>query len=517
MKQSQGELPGGGLLAEFEREIWSVVPHLEKADGGPRVVNPTPLVDMTDDVRACARQVYGLDLDGKEMTVLGKLESRILGGSVKTRPAVEIVRDAIAEGRLSREQTVFEATSGNFGIALGQLSKLGLNVVALVSRRLEEGVLEGLSEAGIKTIDLDMDICPAPGLQVDSNLLAAKAIALNVRSDLARLGFSPEKFDEFRGEAEGLLARQDVINLARLLAKIYGGFCPEQYDNELNAGVHEKVTGYEIEQQLSELGHPMEGVSLVSTFGTGGTSTGLSRYALSAHGRKAVHVVFPMPDQDVAGIRTKAKASGLKFYMPELYAGEHEVDFGQARKLLPFLVEKGYDVGESSALALYAVIQMVNFGAGGKYVVMLADGIAKYRGSLERLEPQREVTLDEARGKIDSYEAVLWAHTMFAPSEEGTALLAGSLGCDKGMVKVAGAGEVERLVSGQGLAAGLEELVRGRGGKVLVVCMAGGTSLRAAKALSQKGIDAQSLTGGISALSQTAGKPISSLVRPAGR
>ena len=29
------------------------------------------------------------------------------------------------------------------------------------------------------------------------------------------------------------------------------------------------------------------------------------------YGKKAVHVVFPLPGQDVAGIRTKAKADGL--------------------------------------------------------------------------------------------------------------------------------------------------------------------------------------------------------------
>ena len=71
-------------------------------------------------------------------------------------------------------------------------------------------------------------------------------------------------------------------------------------------------------------------------------------------------MVFPPGDQDVAGIRTKGKASGLKFDEPDLYAGQHEVDFGQARRLLKFFVDKGYDMGESSALALYAAMQMAN-------------------------------------------------------------------------------------------------------------------------------------------------------------
>ena len=38
--------------------------------------------------------------------------------------------------------------------------------------------------------------------------------------------------------------------------------------------------------------------------------------------KKAIHVVFPIPGQDVAGIRTKAKADGLKLYNPDAYAAQ---------------------------------------------------------------------------------------------------------------------------------------------------------------------------------------------------
>ena len=53
----------------------------------------------------------------------------------------------------------------------------------------------------------------------------------------------------------------------------------------------------------------------------------------------------------------------------------------------------------------------------------------------------------------------------------------------------------------------------GNNGKALLVCMMGNTSLRVAEVLAEKGIVAQSLTGGISALSQDKGKQISELVR----
>src|ERR671923_2001450 len=375
------------LMEHFEREIWSKVPHLEEVSGELKVVNPTPLIDITEDLKQCARVEYGLDLADKDLQVFGKFDSNLLAGSIKVRPAVRIIYDAIKSGKLKSGQTIIEATSGNFGIALGQIARLGLDVVTLVSRKLQEGVFEELRNERTRILNLDMDICPAPGMKVNPNLLAAKATASNIRSQLIEIGFDPSIFDKSLPEIEELLASQDIINLAKLLARIYGCFCPEQYDNELNTEVHRTVTAPEIDQQLIEQGHSLADFKVVSTFGTGGTSGGLSRYLMDKYGKKSLHVVFPLADQDVAGIRTKGKAAGLKFYEPERYRGLHEVDFGQAKRLLKFFVDKGHDIGESSALALYAVMQMANFGGSGgegggggagKFVV-IADGIQKYR------------------------------------------------------------------------------------------------------------------------------------------
>lgn len=503
------------LLESFEKEIWSKVPHLE--EGGTKVVNATPLKDITEDVKECARNVLGIDLGDKDIRVFGKFDSRLLAGSIKVRPAVQIIHDAIAAGKLRRGQTVFEATSGNFGIALGQITRLGLDVVALVSRKLQEGVFEELRNEKTRIINLDMDICPAPGMKGNANLMIAKATASNVRGQLAELGFDPSIFDKSLPQIEAVLAEQDIINLAKLLAKIYGCFCPEQYDNELNIEVHRIVTAPELDQQLSEQGHSLSDFKIVCTFGTGGTSGGLSRYMMDKYGKRAIHVVFPLGDQDVAGIRTKAKASGLKFYEPERYAGQHEVDFGPARRLLKFFVDKGYDMGESSALALYAAIQMANFGNGGKFVIMIADGIQKYRKSLGAAEEKKsvQVGLKEAVSNIGNYDRVIWIHTMYTPRKEGIELIAKSLGVDESKIIVPKAREVEELLATQQIPNELGKALGGPEAKPLLVCMMGNTSLRAAQVLGRKGIVAQSLNGGISALSEGKGKQIPELVRMA--
>lgn len=131
-----------------------------------------------------------------------------------------------------------------------------------------------------------MDICPAPGMKdASADLMTAKATAANIRSQLSELDFDVTVFDNSISEIESLLVKQDIINLAKFLAKIYGLFCPEQYDNQLNIDVHRTVTAAEIDQQLHENGDSLENYEIVCSFGTGGTSGGLSRYVSEKFGK----------------------------------------------------------------------------------------------------------------------------------------------------------------------------------------------------------------------------------------
>ena len=518
MEETKGSNIDNVLLEHFEEEIWSKVPHLEENQADAKVVNATPLIDLTEDLKECAKNVYNLNLADADLKVFGKFDSTLLTGSIKVRPAVHIIHDAIVTGKLKSGQTIIEATSGNFGIALGLLSKLGLIVVALVSRRLQEGVFEELRNENIRIMDLDMDICPAPGMKDNPNLLAAKATAVNIRSQLTQLGFDPAIFDKANSEIESLLAAQDIINLAKFLAKIYDCFCPEQYDNQLNIDVHRTVTAAEIDQQLHEKGNSLTDFEIVCTFGTGGTSGGLSRYVSEKYGKKSVHVVFPPANQDVAGIRTKANADGLTLYEPEIYAGQHEVDFEQAKPLLKFFVDKGHDIGESSALALYAVIQMANFGGGGKFVVIVADGIEKYKKNLEEMGKKQnrpQVSLEEAASNVGDYDRVIWIHTQYTPKEEGIELIAKSLGVDKSKISVPKASTVNQLLTTQQIPEELSKDLQGSKGKSLLVCMAGNTSLMAVKVLAGKGIVTQSLNGGISELPEAKSRQIAELIKVA--
>lgn len=502
------------LLGKFDAEILAKLPHVENGV----VANPTPLVDVTAMLAGCAKQEYGVELDVGRARVLAKFDSKISGGSVKVRPAAAIVREAISRGELARGKTIFEATSGNFGLALGNMGRIGLDVVALVSRRLQEGVIDSLKADGVRLINLDVDVCPAPGVTEGADLAIAKGVWVNVRQQLSDLGFQLGPFEEARHDGEALLAKQDVIGLAKLLARVYGGYCTEQYDNELNVQAHQTLTGPELDQQLSQLGASLGSAEFVCTFGTGGTAGGVGRYVSEKYGKKGVRVVFPLNGQDVAGIRTKEKALGLRFYEPDSYVGEHQVDFGEASRVFEYFNGEGLDVGESGALALYACMQLINYGTRETFVVMVADGAAKYVREVQavaRKGKRDQVRPDEAASVIGSYGSVLWAHNAFVPKPEGVRIISSALGCEESAVRVAKAKDVQAVLNGMEPSAEFESILPQDGKPVLVICMAGATSLMLARVLGKRGIAAESLVGGITGLPAARGKQPSELIQAA--
>ena len=54
------------LMEKFEQEVWSKVPHREEKDGIAQIVNATPLIDLTDDLKECAKTVYDVDISDKD-------------------------------------------------------------------------------------------------------------------------------------------------------------------------------------------------------------------------------------------------------------------------------------------------------------------------------------------------------------------------------------------------------------------------------------------------------------------
>src|SRR5258708_21768481 len=64
--------------------------------------------------------------------IFAKLEYFNPGGSVKDRPALQMVLDALADGRLTPEKTLIDSTSGNTGVAYSWIGAAMGFPVALV-------------------------------------------------------------------------------------------------------------------------------------------------------------------------------------------------------------------------------------------------------------------------------------------------------------------------------------------------------------------------------------------------
>jgi cystathionine beta-synthase len=168
---------------------------------------------------------------GYKATVLGKMESRNPGGSVKDRIGFAMIDAAEKDGRLKPGGTIVEATSGNTGI--------GLALTAAVK--------------GYKSIIVVTDkVC-----QEKRNYLKALGSEVIVVPKAAPHD-SPEYY----------------VNKAISIAeKTPNSFYTGQYTNPANPDVHYRTTGPEIwEATEGKITH------FVAGLGTGGTITGTAKF-----------------------------------------------------------------------------------------------------------------------------------------------------------------------------------------------------------------------------------------------
>lgn len=266
----------------------------------------------------------------------GKLESRNPGGSVKDRPAREMVRAAFASGVLSAGATIVEATSGNTGISLAMLSAArGLRCVlvmpedASVARRLL------LSSYGAELV-----LTPA------------------------ELGMA------------GAVAKAEAI-----AKETPGSFMPRQFDNPFNPAAH-AATAHEI---WTDTAGRVD--AFVAGIGTGGTFTGVTRALKAQNGSLIAVAVEPRSSAVLSG--GKPGLHGL----PGLGAGfiPKVLDRSLIDQVMPvsdvaadrttrrLAHEEGLLVGLSSGANVYAAIELAKtMRADQRVVTILCDTGERY-------------------------------------------------------------------------------------------------------------------------------------------
>ncbi len=243
-----------------------------------------------------------------------KLEDRNPTGSVKDRPALAMLRDAEASGRLRRGDTILEPTSGNTGIALAMVAKLsGYRLVCVM---------------------------PENTSVERRQLLAAYG---------AEIVFSP---------AAG--GSNQAVALARELAAEHPDWVMlYQYGNEANADAHYRSTGPEILRDLPTITH------FVAGLGTTGTLVGVGRYLREHKPDVQIVAAEPRYGELVYGLRNLDEGFVPELYDPGVLTGRFSVgSYDALRRTRELLSVEGIFAGISTGAVLHAALAVAEKAAG---------------------------------------------------------------------------------------------------------------------------------------------------------
>ena len=202
--------------------------------------------------------------------ILGKLEERNPGGSVKDRIGIKMIEDAERTGKIKTGGTIIEPTSGNTGIGL-----------ALAA-----------AQKGYKCIFVMTD---KASLERAHYLKALGAEVVVVSS--AAKASSPEYY----------------YNTAqRLASELPNAIMLNQYDNPANPGTHYATTGPEIwDATEGKITHFVTGI------GTGGTITGTAKFLKEKNPKIKVIAADPIG----SSIKTYFETNRLVEALPYLIEG----------------------------------------------------------------------------------------------------------------------------------------------------------------------------------------------------
>jgi cysteine synthase B len=196
-------------------------------------------------------------------TILVKLEGNNPAGSVKDRPAMNMIIQAEQRGDIAAGDCLIEATSGNTGIALAMAAAIkGYKMILIMPSNLSEERRASMKAYGAEIIS----VTPEQGMEY------ARDLALKMQAN---------------GEGKVL----------------------DQFSNMDNPAAHYQSTGPEIWQDSQGL------VShFISAMGTTGTIMGCSEYLKEQNPNIQVVGLQPIEGSQIPGIRRWPKE-----YLPKIY------------------------------------------------------------------------------------------------------------------------------------------------------------------------------------------------------
>ncbi|MEO8110361.1 MAG: cysteine synthase CysM [Ginsengibacter sp.] len=264
----------------------------------------------------------------KGVKVYAKLEGNNPGGSVKDRPALNMIRSALERGDINKQTKLIEATSGNTGIAMALIAKIfGLEIeLAMPSSSTRERVLTmeafGAKVTLLETIEACRDYADEKGATGEYYLL-------------------------------------------------------NQFANPDNYAAHYKTTGPEIWRDTNKsITH------FVSSMGTTGTIMGCSRYLKEQNNNIQIVGCQPTEEASIPGIRRWPVEYLPKIFEPSRVDRIMDVSEDDAIKYTRKLAkEEGIFAGMSSGGAASAAMQLAGELTTGVIVFIACDRGDRYLSS----------------------------------------------------------------------------------------------------------------------------------------
>ncbi|RLF06277.1 MAG: cysteine synthase [Thermoprotei archaeon] len=285
---------------------------------------PTPLVRLKSECE-----------DGLE--VWAKLEYyNPFSRSVKDRPVWNMLRKAFEEGRVRRK--VYEATSGNVGIALAALCNFyGLELTAFLPKKPPAITLKLLKILGARVVETEYET-------------------------ISR---------EFWRWVASLAEEDGALNL-------------NQFENDANPEVHYRTLAVELIEQLEAVGRKPD--FAIAGIGTSGHIYAVSKRMRERYGgRVKIIGVQPAPGSRIPGIkRVETGPKWLEEARPDLIV---DVSLEEAVEgVVKVARREGLLIGLSAGAVYHAYKKLAARGRRGVYVLIFPDDVFKYMDVLaERL------------------------------------------------------------------------------------------------------------------------------------
>lgn len=260
--------------------------------------------------------------------IFAKLEGNNPGGSVKDRPALNMIRAAVERGDIKKGTRLIEATSGNTGIALAMIARLyGLEIeLVMPSTSTRERTLTMEAYGATVTLLDSIEVC--------------------------------------RDYAEEKAARGEAYIL-------------NQFSNPDNYQAHYHTTGPEIWKDTDgKITH------FVSSMGTTGTIMGCSRYFKEKNSNIQIVGCQPTEDSSIPGIRRWPKEYLPKIFEPERVDLVLDVSQQEATEMARQLARtEAIFAGMSSGGAAAAAFRLAKELTSGIIVFICCDRGDRYLSS----------------------------------------------------------------------------------------------------------------------------------------